>query len=188
METLTKVTGLITVGLILLFISGCSPLFLTIDERAMTVEDIINLSSVKVGVDVIIRQIETTHSKFKLETADIIRLKKEGVEDEVIEYMIETAFTPERFSWEYRHAPYDYWYYHYDYPSNYSFNDYNYYYSPFWGGLRGMPYYRNRSPYYYPVNIQTDYRRRSQPYGRDLLQRDRPLERRREEYEKPSEK
>ena len=188
MKTLTKVTCIITVGLFLLLISGCSPLFLTIDERAMTVEDIINLSRVKVGVDVITRQIETTHSKFKLDTADIIRLKNEGVEDEVIEYMIETAFTPERFSWEYRSAPYDYWYYHYDYPSYYSSYDYNYYYSPFWGGLRGMPYYRNRSPYYYPVNIQTDYRRRSQPYGRDIPQRDRLREYRKEENKKPPEK
>ena len=183
MKTLIKVKGVTIVGLFLLLISGCSPLFLTLEDRSMTIDDIISLSGVKLDADVIIRQIEITHSNFKLDTADIIRLKNEGVEDEVIEYMIETAFTPERFSWEYGYAPYDYWYYHYYYPSYYSSNDYNYYYSPFWGGLRGMPYYR-RSPYYYPVNIQTDYRRRSQPYGRDLLQRDR----RREEYEKPSEK
>ena len=184
MKTLIKATGVITIGLFLLLTSGCSSLFLTIEDRSMTVDDIINLSGVKVGSDIIIRQIEITHSKSKLDTADIIRLKTEGVEDEVIEYMIETVFTPERFSWEYGYAPYDYWYYHYYYPSYYSSYDYNYYYSPFWGGLRGMPYYRNRSPYFYPVNIQTDYRRRSQPYGRDLLQRDRLPERRREESEK----
>jgi hypothetical protein len=177
--------GIITAGLLLLLISGCSSLFLTFEDRSMTVDEIIELSKVKVGADVIIRQIETTHSKFRLDTADIIRLKNEGVEDDVIEYMIGTVFTPERFSWEYGYAPYDYWYYHYYYPSYYSFYDYYSYYSPFWGGLRGMPYYRTRSPYYYPVNVQTDYyRRRNLPYREDLLQRNLLRDRRNEESER----
>ncbi len=196
MKVLDKFFGIIIIGSILLMISGCSS-FIYFRERALSIDDIINMSKANAGKDIIIRQIEVTHSKFRLETADIIRLKNENVDDEVIEYMIASDFTPDAFSWEYGYRPYDYWYYHYDnyyYPPYYPVYDYNYYYSPFWDGLRGVPQYRYRSPYSYPVNILTDfYRQRSLFYDGDYYSRDRspmrrPDERRPMEYEKPVEK
>jgi len=195
MRDLSKVFSVITVGLILLMISGCSS-FVYFRERALTIDDIINMSKAKAGSNVIISQIDVTYSRFKLETADIIRLKNEGVEDDVIEYMIATDFTPKAFGWEYGYRPYDYRYYHYDYyyhPIYYPVYDYDYYYSPFRDGLRGTPYYRYRSPYSYPVNILTDfYRHRRLYYEGDYYQRDRsrlrrPDERRPVEYKKPVE-
>ena len=153
MRSFNKVSEIVNIGIILILISGCSS-FLTSKDRAMTLEDIINLSKTKIDSEVIIRQIEVTHSKFKLETSDIIRLKNEGVDDDVIEYMIKKEFSPERFRWKYDQLPYNYQnysdrYYH-------QFNDeYYYYYSPFWDGLRGVPYHTYQSPY----GIRRFYRR-----------------------------
>lgn len=195
MGALIKVSGIITIGFIILMITGCS-VFVTVNERAMTIDDIINLTKAEANSDIIIRQMEATNSRFELEADDIVRLKNEGVEDDIIEYMIETDFTPEAFSWEYGYRPYDYWYYHYDYyyqPIYYPVYDYYNYYSPFWDGLRGVPYYRYRSPYSYPVNILTDfYRQRSLQYEGDYYRRDssrlrRPDIRRPVEHEKPVE-
>ena len=148
MRVLSKVLRIIIIGLIFI-ISGCSE-FVTFGDRTMTIEDIIKISKTKLDSEIIIRQIEITHSKFKLETQDIIRLKNEGVEDDVIEYMIGTDFTPDRFSWEYGYTPYEYSYYYFNsfyYPYTYNTGSYypnydDYYYR--------MHYY----PYLFQSNIQ----------------------------------
>ena len=159
MRNLSIVLRVLTTAFILIIITGCSS-YMYNRERALIIDDVINMSKANAGSDVIINQIRATHSRFKLETNDIIRLKNEGVEDDVIEYMIRTDFTRRTFGWEFGYRPYDYWYYHYDYyysPTVYPIYDYYYYYSPFWNGLREAPYYRYHSPYYYPVNISTDF-------------------------------
>ena len=155
--------GIISIIFVFCFIiTGCSGL-VSFGDRSMTIEDIVKMSKAKVDSEIIILQIEVTHSKFSLETADLIRLKKQGVEDDVIEYMIGTNFTPEKFSWEYGYAPYDYSYNNFNnyynpftyytgwnlsgYNPGLSYYDDRHYYSPFWGALRGVPYWRYHSPY-----------------------------------------
>ena len=164
MRTVSKISGIMVIGFILLVIAGCSE-FVSFNKRALTLDDIINLTKAKVSSNAIISHIEVTRSRFKLETADIIRLKNEGVENDVIEHMIGTDFTPGRFSREYGYTSYDYWLYNFDsyyhpitpgWRLSRNFPVYRDY-SPFWGSSRGAPYYRYR-----------------------------PDERRPEEYEKPS--
>lgn len=144
MRALSKVFWMMTMGFILLITLGCSSLFYTtLNERAMTLDDIINMSKAKVDSTVIKRQIEVTRSRFKLAPADIIRLKNEGVENNVIEYMIETDLTPGRYGWEYGYGPYyGYWPYSYWYGSYY-YPGYRYYhyYSPRYSPYR-RDYYR----------------------------------------------
>ncbi len=145
MRALIKVSGIIAIGLfVVLMIAGCSA-FVTVNERAMSLDDIINLTKAKASSDVIIRQIEVTRSKFMLGADDIVRLKNEGVEDDVIEFMIETENTPQRMNWNYNYAPYDYWY---NYYNDFYYPYYDYYYNPDAFYLYGdIPYYRHRSPY-----------------------------------------
>ncbi|HUT64096.1 MAG TPA: hypothetical protein VMZ04_09080, partial [Anaerolineae bacterium] len=83
------VAGLLVAGLFVLMISGCSS-FLNVNERAMQYEDVINMTTAGVGPDVIKRQIAVTRSRFELSADQIIQLKKAGVDDKVIEAMIET--------------------------------------------------------------------------------------------------
>ena len=97
----------LAVSLIVLVLTGCSS-FIQINERAMLVEDIINMTEAGVGKDVIIRQIEVTRSRFELDADQIVMLKKAGVDDEVIEAMIETEAYPDYYNWEYGYSPYEY--------------------------------------------------------------------------------
>ena len=154
---------IIIAGILILTISGCSPLFLTVDKRKMSVDDVISLSKIDLDSDIIILQLESTYSKFRLDTTEILRLKNAGVDEDVIKYMIKTTSDPGRFSWEYRDSPMN--------ASFYGFNGsglyYDNIYSPNPDTYGTIPYV---SPYTYPVNIQTDYFRRSNPYsGRRLL-------------------
>ena len=117
-------------GVFMLLLSGCSS-FVTLNDRSMSIEDVIALSKTKMDSEVIISQIDATHSKFRLTAEDIVRLKDAEVDDDVIKYMIESDFTPPRYNWEYGYSSYDYW-----------FNYYNAYYYP----ISGF----GRAPYYYP--------------------------------------
>jgi len=182
MGALIKVSGVVTIGFIILMITGCSA-FVIVNERAMSIDDVINLTKAEASSDVIIRQIEATNSRFELEADDIVRLKNEGVEDDVIEFMIETGYTPQRMKRDYNYAPYDYWY---NYYNRFYYPYYDYYYNPdayyLYGGV---PYYRHRSPYivrrrpglvgrhyeYYPstpLYYERDYNFRDRFYGREL--------------------
>ena len=144
MRALVNISRILIGGVILIMIWGCSS-FVTFNERKLDIDDIIEMSKVEVSSDVIIRQIEATHSKFELEPEDIIMLKKEGVEDDIIEYMIETDFTPQWFTRDYSYTPFNYWYnyyypyYSYSYPM-YDYDIYHYRYG-------GMPFYNYWRPY-----------------------------------------
>lgn len=134
------VTVLLGTGLFILMISGCSS-FMTINERAMQYEDVINMTKAGVGQDVIKRHIAVTRSRFELTTDQIIQLKEADVDDEVIEAMIETEELPEYYQYEYGYTPYEYWtnYYNQWYPV--------YHYYP-----QGFPAY-NYYPYVYPYSV-----------------------------------
>ncbi len=90
-----------------LAVVGCS-ILQTGNERALTVDDVIGMAQADVGSQVIRRQIEVTRSRFELTAADIVRLKKAGVEDGIIESMINTEEMPNYFSWENTYDPYEF--------------------------------------------------------------------------------
>ncbi len=114
MRDIIHVKRLAGFGLVFLLISGCSA-FVTVTDRTMQVEDIINMTKADVDSTIIERQIEVTHSKFELDIDQIIQLKKEGVADRIIEAMIKTSSVPDSFSWEYWYLPYDFWFDYFDY-------------------------------------------------------------------------
>ncbi len=97
----------------------------------MTINDIIALSQDSVGADVIISQMKATESYFRLTTDDILALRKAGVNDKVINAMIQTGNEPpeKRSRTEVYPSYYPYWgntwYPYYWYP----------WYSPFYFGL-----------------------------------------------------
>lgn len=57
----------------------------------LTVTDVKKMSRAGLSDDVIISQIDATHSTFYLSTADIVDLKKSGVSQRVINHMIQTG-------------------------------------------------------------------------------------------------
>ncbi len=155
-----KLTAIALAGLVLFIFSGCSSL-MVVNERAISLEEIVSLSKADLSSDVIIGHIDATRSVFKLTSGEIIWLKEQGVDDEVIEYILETDIDTARFGWMYSTSPYDYWsnystsYYYpiYDYYFNrysgYSYPYYyHHYYRPFYGGLSfyNNPYYVRRRP------------------------------------------
>ena len=138
MEEIQKAFITVAVGILFLIITGCSS-FVSFNERAVSIDDVIFLSKADVDSEIIIRHLETTHSRFRLETEDIIHLNNEDVDNDVIEYMIESDYSPEHYGLEHGYSPYDYWY---DY--------YNSYYYPYSGNYNPIyrSYYREE-PYYY---------------------------------------
>jgi len=118
MKAINIISVLVVTGLAAIMFSGCSQ-FMNINERAVSVEDIINMTKAEVGEDVIMRHIEVTRSRFELSSDQIIQLKKAGVGDKVLEAMIDTEDRPEHFDWEYGYSPNEYWsnYYNQWYPA-----------------------------------------------------------------------
>ena len=57
----------------------------------LSVTDVKKMSRAGLSDDVIMSQIDATHSTFYLSTADIVDLKKNGVSQRVINYMIQTG-------------------------------------------------------------------------------------------------
>ncbi len=57
----------------------------------LSTDDIKKMSKAGLSDDVIMNQIDATHSVFYLSTADIVDLKKAGVSQRVINYMIQTG-------------------------------------------------------------------------------------------------
>lgn len=114
--------GVVAVVLACAFaVMGCGPSRYTRYEREgtaradtikpMTKEDVIALSNAKVGDDVIIRQIEVSHSYFELGAKEIIDLANAGVSEKVIDAMIKTGETAARQERDvYYYAGYPYWY------------------------------------------------------------------------------
>jgi len=60
-------------------------------ERTLSLADIKALAQSGISDEVIISQIRSTRSVFRLSTAEIIDLKESGVSQRVIDYMINTA-------------------------------------------------------------------------------------------------
>ena len=124
MKARNYVKSFLAVSLAVFIMAGCASL-ITVNDRALQVEDIINMANADVGAEVILRQIQVTRSRFELDTDQIIRLKKAGVDDKVIEAMVNTEQMTDHFDWEYGYSPYEYgqrfgsnWYpvsYHYPY-------------------------------------------------------------------------
>jgi hypothetical protein len=63
----------------------------TLMGPAMTVDDVIAMTKDGVGDDVILAQMNATHTYFRLTSNDIRDLKKSGVSDKVIHAMIKSA-------------------------------------------------------------------------------------------------
>jgi len=117
MRAVKHVSMVTAAALALIFIAGCSALEIG-NPRAITVQDVIDMTNAGVGKDVIIRHIEVTRSRFELSPQEIVRLKKAGVDDKVLEAMVETEAYPEYgYGYEFGYSPYDY-----------SFNYYNHWY------------------------------------------------------------
>jgi hypothetical protein len=123
------VKSLLTACLIIAVISGCS-VFLTVNPRAVSIDDIIAMSKAGIGAGVIKSNIQATHSRYYLSPGDIIRLKNEGVADDLLKAMIQTetvSSNPPLFDWEnpnWGFTPYDN-------RSNYNGYPTGYYLSPY---------------------------------------------------------
>ena len=163
MSILRRFTLLLIGAAVLLLLAGCSSLRI-VNERAVTIDEVIKMSQARVDKDVIIRQLEMTYSRFKLTPDDIIRLTEGGVDSEVIEAMVESGAAPEPYAWEYGWSPYDNWVDTYDYYGYYSGYMYHYpYYSTFNPYMYMSPYMTFREPglvgrFYHYVPLSGRYR------------------------------
>lgn len=161
-----RTMGMIGIAvMIIMTVVGCSYIRVA-NERAVTVDEVIRMSKAGVDTDVIVTQLETTHSRFTLSADDIIQLTEAGVDADVIETMVESSARPGPFSYEYGIWPYENWS---AYPENYFINYHapyvwSYYHHRFW-----TPYVVHREPgligrfyrYYYPSRpYYTGYRSR----------------------------
>ena len=153
---------LVVLAMAFLAAAGCSS-FSTVNTRAMTVDDIISMSKANAGAEVIKDQILATRSRFTLSPQDIIRLKNEGVADDVLRAMIESGDRPEPPTWDYGVSPYDFWFDRYGGYPYYEYGTYPYY------SYGGYPYTVYRQPgligrfySYYPVSQWSWYN--SYPY------------------------
>ncbi|MDP2983143.1 MAG: hypothetical protein Q8O92_07430 [Candidatus Latescibacter sp.] len=147
---------LLAAGLVVAVMGGCSTLS-TVNPRAASIDDIISMTRAGVGSEVIKSHIEATHSRFQLSSGDIVRLKKEGVADDLLKAMIQTeniSSAPPLFDWEnpnWGFTPYDNFNY-YNYPTGYYLSPYDYPYIVFrQPGLLGRFYN------YYPLDLYPEY-------------------------------
>jgi hypothetical protein len=144
-------------SLVIAVITGCSVIS-TVNPRAVSLNDIIAMSKSGVGSGVIISHIQATHSRYHLSPGDIIRLKNEGVADDVLKAMIQTetvSSNPPLFDWEnpnWGFTPYDNWSNYNSYPTGYYLSPYDYPYIVFrQPGLLGRFYN------YYPLDLYPKY-------------------------------
>ena len=63
-------------------------------QQPLAVADVKALVRAGISEDLVISQIQTTHSGFRLSSEDIIDLRNSGVSDKIINYMINTANDP----------------------------------------------------------------------------------------------
>jgi hypothetical protein len=78
---------------------GCAAMF--VNPRAVSIDDVIYLTKHKLASEVIIKHLRVTRSRFSLTTGDIVHLKDEGVDDEVIGYMVDLSEPQAPFEDEY---------------------------------------------------------------------------------------
>ncbi len=60
------------------------------DTQPLTIDDIISMSQARIGDDLIISQIRNSRTVYHLKTSDILDLKRTGVSERVIDFMINT--------------------------------------------------------------------------------------------------
>lgn len=166
MSALKSVRMLLVISVVILLSGGCAS-FEIRNERAVSADDVIKMSGAGVGADVIISQIEATSSTFRLTTDEIVMLKEAGVQDDIIEWMIDTGAGPELYDDNY--YPWDNWI------TSYNYYGYRYNY-PYYPGYNPAPYVVYREPglvgrfyRYAPLgrSNRSHYRRRyDQPRGR----------------------
>ncbi len=94
-------------------------------QASLPVDEIVKMSKEGVPSKNIISDIRKSHSVYTLRAADLARLRDEGVQDSVINFMEKTHMDAIRRE----ERMYDYYY---DYPG---------WYSPYWGFNYGWPYY-----------------------------------------------
>ena len=75
----------------LLIAIACGITFIASSAAALSVDEIILLVKMEIPEDQIIRKIDKDGSVFKLEPAQILKLKKKGVSDKIIRHMLSTA-------------------------------------------------------------------------------------------------
>jgi len=63
-------------------------------QQPLTVADVKAMVRAGIAEDVVINQIASTHTGFRLSSADIIDLRDSGVSDKIVNYMINTATDP----------------------------------------------------------------------------------------------
>ncbi|MCE5252405.1 hypothetical protein LLG96_19565 [bacterium] len=158
-------------SVVIVFLTGCSS-FQIVNERAVTLEEIVKMSQAGVGKDVIISQIGATHSRFRLTSDEIVKLTEAGVNEEIIETMIETGARPEPYGWEYSTGPFDNWVNNWDYYGYGYLHPYDYYYPYYSSYYYYSPYVMYRSPglvgrFYRYSPVQPPSRR----YNRESMER-----------------
>jgi hypothetical protein len=136
----------------IIVLAGCSQMGY-VNPRQVTIEDIISMTNQGVGKDIIIQHINSTHSRYRLNAEDVVKLNQAKVDPDVIKAMLQT----ENKSY---HNPYynDYGYSPWGYPY-WGYPDYYYYY--YW---YDYPRYYNYRPYYYPYNYRGEEGRRDDGY------------------------
>lgn len=161
---MTVVAGMVSV------VTGCATM---VNQRQMTLDEIVSMSQAGVSDSVIERQITATHSEFELTAADISRLKSAGVSDNVIESLIRSGETPQYNNY----YPYSYWYdwgYPYYYPRSYyrrgDLLGRFYYYGPSYP--YGIPDYGDYQMWQDNMEGQYDDQRQGESGDRDMPRRD----------------
>ncbi len=93
-------------GMVVLLLTAAGCASIITNSRAVSVQDVIYLTRHQLGPDVIIKHIEATGSRFDLSTEDIVTLKDAGVDERVIETMVELSAPMPPFDWESPWPPY----------------------------------------------------------------------------------
>ena len=178
MSILGDMKTFFTIGLAALLISGCSS-HMVENRPQVSVEDILNMTNAGVGADIIIRQIDVTYSLFRLDPDQIIRLKEAGVDERVIEAMIDRDEDAEAVDLVKSYSLYDYWFNYYNtfYPVNlYAYPVYPYLYDPWSPGISPVYRWSGRMERYYrnfPVGLPRRLPRSLQQYEEQLNRKDR---------------
>jgi len=81
-------------------------------NQSLTLGEIVELSRKNVPSPVIVRYVDGTLEEYPLKTEDVIRLRREGVTNEVIDYLLTTpsltvdqAFVRDRYWWDRTYRP-----------------------------------------------------------------------------------
>ena len=97
-------TRYVLLAVLLLAAAGCASM--AANQRAVSPQDVIYLTRHELGPEVIIKHLEATDSRFSLTTEDIVTLKEAGVDEQVIEAMIERSGIDPSFAGEPAWPPY----------------------------------------------------------------------------------